>query len=79
MMNVELRGNGYKMRFSNPGTGWRGFSVQAGSVEEVQTAVEHYYRGHAASVPGCPLCRTIRTLERPWPPPPDAAEQEGGG
>jgi len=48
--------NDYKMKFSYPGTGTRGFSVLAKSIEEVHTAIDHYYmRPHDKAK--CPLCR----------------------
>ena len=52
------------MTFSNPGSGWRGYSVQARSVDEVKTAIDHHlgnYLGnkHSGAMKSCPLCRDM--------------------
>ena len=50
----------HKMTFSNPGSGTRGFSVEARNTDEIHKAIDHYYgenmhgRTHHAD---CPLCR----------------------
>jgi hypothetical protein len=58
--------NQHKMTFSNPGTGDRGFSVMANSLEEIHLAIDHYHiAGHqsichkARHEDNCPLCRMM--------------------
>ena len=52
----------HKMLFSNPGSGERGFSVMAKSIDEVHAAIDHYQvRPHNHL--HCPLCR-LETKER---------------
>ena len=67
MVKIERYGNGYKVKFSEPGTGWRGFSTTAQNLNEVNIALDHYMGGtpkavsHALdSVEDCPLCRDHR-------------------
>jgi hypothetical protein len=63
MITIERDGNGFKMKFSAPGTGWRGFSAHARSVEEIHVAINHYYGidGHIAGTrDDCPLCRRTK-------------------
>ena len=60
MVTINPEGNGYKMRFSNPGSGMRGFSTTARDLDEVKAALDHYTgnektKGRAK----CPLCRDI--------------------
>ena len=67
MVKIERHGNGYKVKFSEPGTGWRGFSTIAQDLDEVKVSLDHYVGGspksvsHALdSVESCPLCRDHR-------------------
>lgn len=56
MITIRPVYNDYKMLFSNPGSGWRGFSVMAKSIDEVHAAIDHHHnRKHDHTK--CPLCR----------------------
>ena len=66
MITVKRRYNDFSVKISKPGTGWRGYSVVARSVQEVNLATEHYFDGkHNGMFPDCPLCRKMRENERP--------------
>jgi len=54
----------YKMKFSAPGMGWRGFSVVIGNMQQMHTALDHYH-GQPHEQAGCPLCN--RELSAPLP------------
>jgi hypothetical protein len=56
MIKISQENNGYKMVFSNPGSGTRGFKVVAKNIAEVNAAVQHYY-GSGKCVDICPLCK----------------------
>jgi len=52
------------MTFSWPGSGSRGFTARAESIEEIHTAIDHYLKGHGnVERPDCPLCR-LATVSR---------------
>ncbi len=51
----------YKVFFSNPGTGTRGFSVMADNLAEVHTAIDHYHAENHNTA-HCPLCRKNGTV-----------------
>ncbi|MBE3039670.1 MAG: hypothetical protein IMZ62_12780 [Chloroflexi bacterium] len=58
-------GNGFKMSFKAPGMGWRGYSVIAHGLREVNLAVQHYMGGkegglHVGERKHCPLCELIQ-------------------
>ena len=67
MITIRHEAEGCKMKFSNPGSGMRGFSVHARSVAEVHAALDHYLgvgggtrrQGHVNNTlaESCPLCR----------------------
>ena len=70
MLTITSDGNGYKVKASAPGMGWRGFSVKARDLAEVHLAVTHYYgtgdtgadAHHCNSgVDNCPMCRDTRS------------------
>ena len=42
MIQIEVHNNGYQMAFKFPGTGERGYVVQARTLEEVHAAIEHH-------------------------------------
>lgn len=54
-------GNGFTIRASDPGSGLRGWSVEARDLDEVLAAVAHYHGRHGTrgceAFAGCPLCR----------------------
>ncbi len=61
MLTISRWGDGFKVLLSNPGTGQRGFSVKARSLEEVHVAIDHYHMENKLCVhegnPDCPICR----------------------
>jgi hypothetical protein len=64
MLSISRHGNGFRVKISEPGTGWRGFSVQARDRKEVHECVDHYYshrnaRQHCGNQRKkvCPFCR----------------------
>ncbi len=57
MLAIEKDGNKYKLKVSEPGTGWRGYSVFAENLTEVKTAVGHYFALPRQCRRPCPLCR----------------------
>jgi len=48
--------DGYTLKMSNPGSGSRGYSVEARSLDEVKEAIDHYY-GRCAKSRTCILCK----------------------
>lgn len=65
MITITHDGSGgFQMKFSAPGTGWRGYAVKARTVKEVQVAVEHYLQAHGGRRVNCPLCRRMREEDR---------------
>jgi len=67
MIRITRAGNGYKVAFSDPGSGCRGFSTKACNLAEVHEAIDHYlgsadskeryeHSGEARQAT-CPLCR----------------------
>ena len=63
MIAITQEGNEYKMKFSWPGTGYRGFSVYAYDIDEIHEAIDHHYLhgDHRAGtrIEECPLCREM--------------------
>lgn len=68
-------GNGFMLKFSEPGTGWRGWSVKAANSGEIKLAIDHYNRVSTLSeamrdkhsrdeVKNCPLCRVSRLKKK---------------
>jgi len=62
MVTIRPQAEGYKMTFSNPGSGWRGYSHHARTLAEVKCALDHYFGatpGHGSKplAAECPLCR----------------------
>jgi hypothetical protein len=55
MTTITNYNNGYRMKFSNPGT--RGFSVFAADLTEMKIALDHYYGKPIHAANSCPLCR----------------------
>jgi hypothetical protein len=64
MVTIENYNNGYRLKFSNPGTGTRGFSVKAADLTEVKIALDHYYDKPTHAASNCPLCREVERDER---------------
>ncbi len=69
MIQIAASGNGFEMKFSAPGTGWRGFKVHAQSVQEVHEAIDHHFVAAIGAVreqhttserENCPLCRLAK-------------------
>ncbi len=63
MITISRQGTGYAVKVSEPGTGWRGYSLQAANLHESINVLRHYYEGggehtHDAD-PFCPLCRKL--------------------
>lgn len=59
MITISPSNNRYKMKFSNPGSGWRGYSVEARSIDEVHTLLDHHYaRPHDQA--NCQFCKKER-------------------
>lgn len=73
MITIEPNGDGYTMKFSGgKGSGLRGYTVEARSIEEVHEAINHFERKgprvqqHINNEIGhCPLCRRGGGSERP--------------
>jgi len=66
MITIRPVYNLHKMTFSNPGSGQRGFSVEARTLMEVHNAINHYYnadRHGLAFYADCPLCRKNQERE----------------
>lgn len=65
MITISPKYNEHKVAFSNPGSGWRGYSVMAKSLEEVHLAIDHYHnqRGKRHPKSKCPLCRLMAEEE----------------
>ena len=66
MLSISHRDNGFRVKISEPGTGWRGFSIQASNVKEVHECLDHYYRERngrqhcdCRRKKVCPLCRKM--------------------
>jgi hypothetical protein len=64
MITIRPVYNEFKITFSNPGSGWRGYSVMARNLDEVHMAIDHYHRmstlvkvEHQGKNEKCPLCR----------------------
>jgi hypothetical protein len=64
MVTIENYNNGYRMKFSNPGTGTRGFSVQVADVIEMKIALDHYYGKSLHARSHCPLCREVERKQK---------------
>jgi hypothetical protein len=73
MVTIEHNGNGYRMKFSNPGTGARGFSVKVADVVEMKICLDHYYGNGIHAKNHCPLCREVERKQRQ----PTTKEREG--
>jgi len=56
MITIRPIYNRNKITFSNPGSGWRGFSVMANNIAEIRAALSHY-RMEKHNKRKCPLCR----------------------
>jgi hypothetical protein len=56
MLTIEPIYNKFKIKFSNPGSGWRGWSISVNSVAEIHTVIDHYH-GLKHKESKCPLCR----------------------
>jgi len=59
MITIRPVYNEFKITFSNPGSGWRGYSVMARNVNEIHKTIDHYHRtnNHGILDTDCPLCR----------------------
>jgi hypothetical protein len=66
MITIDRGMNEYKLKFSEPGTGWRSHKVVARDVDEIKEAIDHYYgeAPHALSPQkNCPLCRKLHLVK----------------
>ena len=66
MISISIDPRGYALKISEPGTGWRGYTVIANDLDEVHLAIDHYHGDgdppHAFETRRrCPLCRQIET------------------
>jgi hypothetical protein len=59
MLKIQRHGTGFKVSISEPGTGMRGYSVQARKLEQVHETIDHYY-GDPHALGTCPLCELQR-------------------
>jgi hypothetical protein len=58
MLKIEQNGYSFAVHVSEPGTGWRGYKVEAEDLDELHNAIDHYFRGmHRKPGEPCPLCR----------------------
>ena len=70
MITISQHYNKWRMKFSYPGTGTRGYSVDAENFAEIVSALEHHLvpPGHPSHCTterrDCPLCRKS-TKENP--------------
>lgn len=56
MITIRPQYNKWRVLFSAPGTGWRGFSILVTRASAMHAAIDHYHgRQHKAK--GCPLCQ----------------------
>ena len=69
MIQIAASGGGYDLKFSAPGTGWRGIKVHARNVQEIHEAIDHHLvaateearQQHTNSQrENCPLCRLAK-------------------
>jgi hypothetical protein len=65
--NAKFAGKKFKVTFSSPGSGLRGYSVYAADLDEVHEAINHHHNhGPRAGqhddgrIDHCPLCRQMR-------------------
>jgi len=68
MTTIENNRQGFRVRFSFPGTGSRGYAVQARDVKEIELALRHHY-DHAhtnCETKACPLCRLVHPAWAAW-------------
>jgi hypothetical protein len=69
-LKISVSGNGYKVAAQAPGTGWRGFSVQAQDIGELHQAIDHHFmavgafKTHAGKKENCPFCRLMRAEQK---------------
>ncbi len=57
----------YKMTFSAPGTGWKGYSVHAFGLRAVKLAIDHHMANpshNRGAVKACPLCQMMKAEEK---------------
>ncbi len=62
-VTIKRHGQGFKLRFSEPGTDMRSYSVIADDINEVMNSVGHYYGGDhtCGDIPEtCPSCRLAK-------------------
>ena len=59
MITIDREYNQFKVKVSNPVSGWRGFSVYAKTIEQLHEVINHCYGvGHGCDpVDNCPLCQ----------------------
>lgn len=60
MLSISNGPRGYTLKFSDRGSGARGWKVEARDIEEVHEAIDHHFAGrsHTGSRPTtCPICR----------------------
>ena len=65
-VKVERSGTGFRVSFS-PMPNGRPCKVQARNVQEVGTAIEHWYGGHphhTYNTSNCPLCALVAAEEQ---------------
>ena len=61
MITIERAYVGYKVKFSPGVSGWRGFSVNAQTTDELHAAIAHWFDGHMENYPAenCPVCTKV--------------------
>ncbi len=63
MFTVERHYSKFRVKISEPGTQYRGFTVDAADIAEVHKALDHYYgedQAHFADDSACPICRLVK-------------------
>ena len=68
MTTIDHYGQGFRVRFSFPGTGCRGYKILARDLAEVELALRHHYScAHAScETKACPLCRLVHPASAAW-------------
>lgn len=62
MLTISQVYNQYKIKYSNPGSGQRGYAVMADNLDEVHAFIDHHHaRPHNTSK--CPACREAEARE----------------
>lgn len=60
MLTIKRDAQGFEVRATDPGSGWRGYRIKAKTLDELHQTLDHYYRGHGnVEHTDCPLCRLV--------------------